>query len=92
MNNLKKLSKKFTLNSGTINIILGIIFIISLLVICLHPHNQIAIETACSAGGAMNIMLGYKMMKDPKKKSTGMSYVLLGIIMAFLGFFIVRFI
>lgn len=90
VNNLKKLLKKISLKSDIINIVLGVAFIISLIAIFQNPTNRIAILTASSSGGVLNAMFGVKMMKDPKRKSTGMSYVLIGIIIVALGFYLIE--
>jgi len=86
----KKLLEKFTLKSDIINLILGIALIVSLILIYQNPMNKYAILAACISGGLMNIMNGMKLMKDPKKKTSGMTFVLMGVMVLFLGFFIVE--
>ena len=90
MDKRKKLLEKFTLKSDIINLILGIALIVSLILIYQNPMNKYAILAACISGGLMNIMNGMKLMKDPKKKTSGMTFVMMGIIVLFLGFFIVE--
>jgi hypothetical protein len=86
----KKLLEKFTLKSDIINLILGIALIVSLILIYQNPMNKYAILAACISGGLMNIMNGMKLMKDPKKRTSGITFVMMGIIVLFLGFFIVE--
>ena len=90
MDKRKKLLEKFTLKSDIINLILGIALIVSLILIYQNPMNKYAILAACISGGLMNIMNGMKLMKDPKKKTSGMTFVLMGVMVLFLGFFIVE--
>lgn len=92
MNNLMKLLKNISLKSNTIQVVLGIVLIISLSVVLLNPYNKLAVLTATTSGGLINAMFGVNMMKDPKRKSTGMSYVLIGIIMIGLGFYLIQYV
>jgi hypothetical protein len=86
----KKLFEKFTLKSDVINLLVGIILIASLILIYQNPLNKYAILAACTSGGLMNIMNGMKLMKDPKKKTTAMTFLMMGGIVIFLGFLIVE--
>jgi uncharacterized membrane protein HdeD (DUF308 family) len=85
----KKLLEEFSLKADIINTLMGIALIVSLILIFLNPNNQYAILIACISGGLMNIQNGLKLMKDPKKKTTGMSFLLLGAIVIILGFIII---
>ena len=71
-----------------INILVGVALIVSLILIFQHPTNRYAILVACLSGGTMNILNGMKLMKDPKRKMTGLTYVMMGVIVIFLGFII----
>jgi hypothetical protein len=86
----KKLLRDFSLKSDIMNTIVGIALIVSLILIFQNPKNQYAILAACIAGGSMNVLTGMKMMKDPKRKMMGMSFIMMGIILAVLGFFLIR--
>ncbi len=90
MDKLKKLLKEFSLKSDVINTLVGIVLIVSLILIFRNPYNQYAILAACIAGGLMNIMNGLKLMKDPKKKTAGMPFLMMGSIVIILGFIIVE--
>ncbi|HWT73892.1 MAG TPA: hypothetical protein VN258_04115 [Mobilitalea sp.] len=92
MNGWNKLLKKLSIKRVSINIIAAIVLLISMVILYLRPNNQFAIIMACAAGGLMNMMFGFHVMKDPKKKSTGMAYVLFGLIIVGLGFYIVQYI
>lgn len=71
-----------------INIVVGVALIVSLILIFQHPTNRYAILVACLSGGIMNILNGMKQMKDPKRKMTGLTYVMMGVIVIVLGFII----
>lgn len=86
MDKFKKLLEEFSLKSDIINTLVGIALIVSLILIFLNPNNQYAILLACISGGLMNILNGLKLMKDPKKRSTGMTFLMLGAIVIILGF------
>ncbi|MDD3174210.1 MAG: hypothetical protein PHF63_11260 [Herbinix sp.] len=90
MNKFKKLIKEFSLKSDIINTIVGIILIVSLIFILQNPRNHAAILTACISGGLINILNGFNLMKNPKKMSTGMSFLMMGIILIVLGFIIIN--
>lgn len=92
MNNLKKILKKFSLKADMINIAVGIALIVSLIFIYQNPYNHYAILTACTAGGIMYMMLGLKIMKKPKQKTTGMTYIMMGLIFIGLGLFLSQYV
>lgn len=89
MDRLKKLLKDSSLKNDVINTLLGVALIVSLILMFLNPTNQIAILFACMTGGLINIMNGLKLTKDPKKKTTGMTYLMMGGILIAMGFFII---
>jgi uncharacterized membrane protein HdeD (DUF308 family) len=86
----RKLLKELSLKSEIINLLVGIVLIVSLILIFQNPLNQYAILAACTSGGLMNIMNGLKQMKDPKKKTSGMSFLMMGCIVIALGFIVVE--
>ncbi len=90
MDRFKKLFKDFSLKTDIINIFIGIALITSLVIIYLDPNNKYAILAACLAGGLMNMVSGFKMMKNPKRRNLSMSFIMLGVIIIFLGFYIVN--
>jgi hypothetical protein len=73
-----------------INTIAGIALIVSLILIFNYPTNRYAILAACLSGGLVNIISGLKQSKDPKRKMTGLTFVMLGVIVIVLGFIIVE--
>jgi predicted membrane channel-forming protein YqfA (hemolysin III family) len=87
---LRKFLKQFTLKSDIINLLVGIALIVSLIFIYQNPLNKYAILAACVSGGLINIMNGLKLIKDPKKKTSGMTYLMMGSIVVILGFIIVE--
>lgn len=91
MNNLRKLLERVSKKSSIINALAGILLVLALVIIYRNPNNQFAILTACIAGGIMNMMFGINARKDPKRKMTAMSYVLMGVILIGLGFYLIRF-
>ena len=92
MNQKKNLVDRIVLKSDIINLVMGFVFIISFLLIYLNPYNRFAIMTAASSAGLMNIMNGFKLVKDPKKKTTGSSYILMGVILIAFGFFLIQYV
>jgi uncharacterized membrane protein HdeD (DUF308 family) len=51
----------------------------------LLPHSKITILIACAACGIMNILQGFKYLNDAKRKTTGWSVMMLGIIVIVVG-------
>ncbi|MGB4660732.1 MAG: hypothetical protein WBI07_16285 [Mobilitalea sp.] len=92
MNLFNKLLMKVIKYGDKSNMILGVALIVSLLLIYIFPNNQIAILSACISGGLMNIVNGLKMIRDPKKLSTGMTFLAMGVLIIVLGFIIIKFV
>jgi len=90
MNGLQKLVTRISLKSDIINVLLGVALIISMILLFQDPTNQYAILAACASGGFMNILNGMKFMKDSKKKSMGMTFLMMGAIVILLGFLILN--
>ncbi len=88
MNKINKLLEKFSFKVEIHNIIMGIALIVSLFFVFNNPSNPIALLAACISAGLINIFNGLKTMKDPKRKTMGMSYLMMGIIIIILGIFI----
>jgi len=91
MEQWKKLSGKVTDKSDKLNMLLGVVLIAALIFVYRNPYNKVAILAGCIAGGLMNILSGIKTMKNPKRKTTGMSYIMMGIILILLGCLITRY-
>ena len=85
MNNLKKQLEKFLAKTNLANSIVGIALVVSLFYLFLNPMNSFAVLAACITGGFVNIANGYRQMKDPKRKTLGMSLIMMGIIIILLG-------
>lgn len=90
MEKLNKFIKKITLKSNIILALAGIILMIVIIFIYLNPTNLNAILIAAIACGIMNIIQAFKMLKDPKRKSMGLTYLMMGIIIIVVGFIIVK--
>jgi hypothetical protein len=90
MNNRKKQLEKLPIKSDIINTIVGIALIVSVVLIFIFPYNQYAILAACISGGLINIMNGLKQRKEPGRKSMSMTLIMMGIIVIFLGFVIIK--
>ncbi|MBP1753605.1 MAG: hypothetical protein H6Q59_3 [Firmicutes bacterium] len=94
MNKFMKQWKEFSEGNNQIHIldlintIVGVVLIVSLILIFQHPENRYAILAACLSGGLMNIINGLKQMKDVKRRMTGMTFLMLGVIVIVLGFII----
>jgi len=90
MNRLRKIINEISLQSDKINAIWGIALVISLLLVFFYPNNQFAILAACIFGGLMNIMNGIKYRRDPMRKTIGMTFIMMGLLIIFLGFFLMN--
>lgn len=86
---IKKLSEKLQQKSNLLIAITGLVLLVSLVLVYLLPHNKITILIACAACGFMNILQGLKYLNDAKKKTTGWSVIMLGIIVIVVGIVIV---
>lgn len=91
MNKMTRLLESISKRSGVVNAIAEILLILALIIIYQKPNNQFAILTACTAGGVLNMMFGINMRKDPVKKMTAISYVLMGVILIGLGLYLIRY-
>ncbi len=96
MNKFKKQLEQHLSGNNKINIIdfintiVGIVLIISLILIFQNPANRYAILAACISGGLVNVINGVKQMKDPKRKTTGLTFIMMGVIVIVLGFAIIQ--
>jgi hypothetical protein len=96
MNRFKKQLEEFSSVSSKVNIldlintIVGIVLIVSLILIFQNPMNRYAILAACISGGLVNVLNGVKQMKDPKRKMTGLTFIMMGVIVIVLGFIIIE--
>jgi hypothetical protein len=96
MNKFKKQLEEYSLRNNRINLVdlinmvVGVALIVSLVIIFQYPTNRYAILTACLSGGVMNILNGIKQMKDPKRKMTGLTFIMMGVIVIVLGFIIME--
>lgn len=86
MEKIKKLLKAFPFKTEIVNLMLGIALVVALFLIFLKPDNKAALLTACIAGGFINILNGLRIVKEPKKSTMGMTYIMMGILLIFLGF------
>lgn len=87
---LKKIMNNLQKYLGFINISLGIALIILLALIMKFPHNKHILLGAFTVGGLLNMSNGMILFKDANKKNMGLSSIMLGIIIIFLGFIIVK--
>lgn len=85
MDVIKKLIDKVIQNQNIITIILGAIFIGILIAIANGADSSMLTIFAFAVAGIMNISNGSKLMKTPKNKSRGMSLLLFGVLLIFLG-------
>ena len=96
MNKFKKQLEEYSSGNNKLNIIdlintiVGIVLIVSLILIFQNPTNRYSILVACISGGLVNVLNGVKQMKDPKHKMTGLTFLMMGVIVIILGFVIVE--
>jgi hypothetical protein len=90
----KEQLKEFSLKNSKLNLmdlfntVVGIALIVSLILVFQNPSNRFAILAICLSGGLMNILNGLKQWKDPKRKTMGMTFFMMGAIVIALGFII----
>lgn len=85
MKKLRQLIKDFSILYDIINSLLGIALIVLLILIFRNPHHRYVVMSAFAVGGLMNVISGLKIINDPMKKNMGVSFILLGIILIFIG-------
>ena len=90
MNLFKKLLQEISIRNDIINLCIGIGLLISILFVFLLPQNPYPILSACFFGGAMNLMNGLRLMKEPLRRTNGITFIMLGVIVIVLGFIIVN--
>ncbi len=89
MKDPKRQSEKPSVTIDIINTAAGIALIVSVVLIFIFPYNHYAILAACISGGLINIMNGLKQRKEPGRRSMGMTLIMMGAIVIFLGFVII---
>ena len=92
MNKTKKFLEKIVSKSSIINLILGIVLLLSLVIIFHNPYNRYAILAGCTCCGLVNMFNGLKMMQGTKNKQMGMSYLMLGAIIIVAGFIVIQYV
>ena len=96
MNKLKKQLEESSSGNNKINIldlintVVGVALIVSLILIFQNPTNRYAILAACISGGLVNVLNGVKQVKDPKRKMSGLTFIMMGVIVIILGFIIIE--
>jgi hypothetical protein len=96
MNKIKKQLEEASFGNNKINIldlintVVGVALIVSLILIFQNPTNRYAILAACISGGLVNILNGVKQVKDPKRKMSGLTFIMMGVIVIVLGFIIIE--
>lgn len=88
MNGLKKRFKDIILIRKFFSASLGLVFVASLMILFQNPLNQYAVLAICISAGLMNVQNGIKYMEDSKKKTMGMTSLMMGAIVILLGFLI----
>jgi uncharacterized membrane protein HdeD (DUF308 family) len=68
-------------------VLCGILLIVFLVLTLTHPKNSFFMLAAFAAGGLINVLNGFKIIKDKKKRSMAISYIFFGIILLFLGIY-----
>ena len=85
---IKKWFKNKEIVNDTINLSLGLLMLTALLVFG-KTGNKISMYVIIFSGGLMNISNGYRFLKQKGKKTMGQSMVLFGIVILFLGMFVI---
>jgi flagellar basal body-associated protein FliL len=86
LNKFRKFIEELLKKTDIVVMILTIVLVISIFFVFQYPNDQWPIISACASGGLMNILTGLKQTKNPSKKSSGMTFVMLGVIIVILGF------
>lgn len=87
---INKFLANILLKNNIIIALLGIILLGSIMVISKYPECRTAILASCISGGLINIMNGLRINKDPKRRTAGMPFIMLGAIIIVMGFFIIN--
>lgn len=90
MERLKKLLQELHLHYDFIITILGIALTILIVLLFTGMNNKYILLTAITLGGLIYIANGLKITKDPKKRNMGMSYIMFGVIIIFIGLVLVK--
>ncbi|BCN29699.1 hypothetical protein [Anaeromicropila herbilytica] len=89
MGKIKKVIKDNNLFLDLLNVILGIILVIFIVLILIHPTNTILLKLAFGIGGLMNILNSYKIYKQKKTPLIALSLFMIGLIVIFCGVFLI---
>lgn len=90
MKDFLKLIKENRLYSDILNVVSGILLIITIILFCFFPNNKMVIGLMVLMAGFMNISNGLKRYKDIKTRGIGISLLTLGICIFMIGFYILN--
>lgn len=90
MKNFIKLIKENNLIIDVLNVLAGLLLIITLVLFCLFPGNRIIIGLMILVAGIMNIGNGLKRYQDKRMKGLGISLITLGICIFVIGIYMLN--
>lgn len=90
MKSFLKLIKENHLIVDVLNVLAGLLLLITIVLFCLFPGNRIVIGLMILLAGVMNIGNGIKRYQDKKTKGLGISLITLGICIFVIGIYIVN--
>lgn len=90
MKNFIKLIKENNLIIDVLNVLAGLLLIITLVLFCLFPGNRIVIGLMILVAGIMNIGNGLKRYQDKRMKGLGISLITLGICIFVIGIYMLN--
>ncbi len=90
MKTFRHLLKEFKLHYDMAISLLGLALVAIIFLLFKYPQNRYLLLAAFVSGGLLNAVNGLKIMKDPKKKNMGMSYLLMGLILIFIGMMVIN--
>lgn len=91
MRKLLQRLKELHLSYDRINAYLCIVLVGLLVLNFLYPDQVLLLFAAFAAGGLINVVYGFKFVKNKNKRNMGISYIFFGVLIILIGFLTIRF-
>lgn len=89
MKQILELFKKRERLYDWLSVLLGILLCIAIFAVARNPSGRTGLILLVFAGGGLNIINGLKLYRKPKQRNLGMSMMMLGVMILFIGLYAV---
>lgn len=88
MKHLMELLKKKDALYHWLSALFGIILLVAIFMVMRNPAGRTELMLLVFSGGGLNIINGWRLYGRPKQRNQGMSMLLLGVIILFIGIYL----